>query len=116
MRTTTFPPLRVTPDLRRSAEAVLEEGETLSAFVLASVEQQIESRRARDLFVERGLVSGERARSSGKYVSAEAALRKLRQRLSGARGAGESVAGTAQSQTERQGARATAKSPAKRAA
>lgn len=81
MRATTFPPLRVTPDLRRSAEAVLEVGETLSAFVLASVEQQIEARQARELFIERGLASGERARRSGKYVSSDAVLRKLKRRL-----------------------------------
>ena len=87
MRTTTFPPLRVTPALRSSAEAVLEDGETLSAFVLASVEQQIEMRRARDAFIERGLASGERARRSGKYVSADAVLRKLKGRLDAAKAA-----------------------------
>ena len=81
MRTTTFPSLRVTPDLRRSAEAVLEAGETLSAFVLQSVERQIEARLARDLFVERGLASGDRARRTGKYVSSDVVLRKLKRRL-----------------------------------
>jgi hypothetical protein len=30
MKTTTIPPLRVSPELRRQAEAVLEQGETLS--------------------------------------------------------------------------------------
>ena len=81
MRSTTLPPLRVTPEMRREAEAVLEQGETLSAFVLASVEQQIEARRAREKFVERGLASGAEARRTGKYVSADAVLRKLKRRL-----------------------------------
>ncbi len=81
MRTTTLPPLRVTPGLRRDAEAVLDEGETLSAFVLASVEQQIAARRAREQFIERGLASGVEARRTGKYISADAVLRKLKRRL-----------------------------------
>ena len=85
MRSTTLPPLRVTPEMRREAEAVLEQGETLSAFVLASVEQQIEARRAREQFVERGLASGAEARRTGKYVSADAVLRKLKRRLDAAK-------------------------------
>ena len=85
MRSTTLPPLRVTPELRREAEAVLEQGETLSAFVLASIEQQIEARRAREQFVERGLASGAEARRTGKYVSADAVLRKLKRRLDAAK-------------------------------
>ena len=93
MRTTTFPPLRVTPDLRRSAEAVLEDGETLSAFILASVEQQIEARQTRDLFIERGLASGERARRTGKYVSSDAVLRKLKRRLEAAQAAAKPAPG-----------------------
>ena len=84
MRTTTLPPLRVTPDLRRDAEAVLEEGETLSGFVLASVEQQIAARRAHTQFIERGLAGGAEARRTGKYISADAVLRKLKRRLDAA--------------------------------
>lgn len=85
MRSTTLPPLRVTPAMRREAEAVLEQGETLSAFVLASVEQQIEARRAREQFIERGLASGAEARRTGKYVTANAVLRKLKRRLDAAK-------------------------------
>ena len=81
MRTTTLPALRVAPGLRREAEAVLDEGETLSAFLLASVEQQIATRRAREQFIERGLASGAQARRTGKYISADAVLRKLKRRL-----------------------------------
>jgi len=85
MKTRTLPPLRVTPELRRSAESVLGRGETLSAFVLESVARNIEARRARQAFVERGLASAERARKSGKYVSAETVMRKLSRRLQSAR-------------------------------
>ena len=85
MKTRTLPPLRVTPELRRSAESVLDRGETLSAFVLDSVARNIEVRRAQRTFVERGLASAERARASGRYVSADAVLRKLSRRLEAAR-------------------------------
>ena len=85
MKTRTLPPLRVTPELRRSAESVLEEGETLSAFVLDSVARNIEARRARLAFIERGLASAERARTTGQYVSASVVMRKLSRRLATAR-------------------------------
>ena len=85
MKTKTLPPLRVTPELRRDAESVLADGETLSAFVLESVARNIEARRAQQAFIERGLASAARARKSGKYVSAEAVLRKLSRRFESAR-------------------------------
>ena len=85
MKTKTLPPLRVTPELRRSAESVLGRGETLSAFVLESVARNIEARRAQQAFVERGIASAEGARRSGKYVPAETVLRKLSRRLESAR-------------------------------
>jgi len=85
MKNRTLPPLRVTPELRRSAESLLEEGETLSAFVLESVARNIEARRAQQAFIERGLASGERARKAGKYVPSGAVMRKLSRRLEAAR-------------------------------
>ena len=86
MKTTTLPPLRVTPELRRDAESVLADGETLSSFVLASVERHVESRRARQLFLERGIASGERARrTGGTYISADAVMKDLRRRLKDAK-------------------------------
>jgi predicted transcriptional regulator len=85
MKTRTLPPLRVTPELRRSAESVLDRGETLSAFVLDSVARNIEARRAQRTFIKRGLASAERARESGRYVPAETVLLKLSRRLESAR-------------------------------
>lgn len=84
MKTRTLPPLRVTPALRRDAESVLAEGETLSAFVLESVARNIEARRAQQAFIERGLASAERARKTDRYVAADAVLRKLSRRLESA--------------------------------
>ncbi len=85
MKTKTLPPLRVTHELRASAEAVLEEGETLSSFVLDAVTQSIEQRRSQQAFIARGLASRAKAQRSGRYVSAQAVVRKLRGRLARAK-------------------------------
>ena len=58
----TLPPLRVTPKLRRAAELVLGEGESLSAFILDAVARNVEARRAQQAFIARGFASAERAR------------------------------------------------------
>ena len=44
MKTATIPALRVEPEVRQAAEALLEEGETLSAFVEKALRQQIANR------------------------------------------------------------------------
>lgn len=85
MKTKTLPPLRVTPALRREAESVLAEGETLSAFILDSVARNVEARRARQAFVARGIASAERAKRSGRYVPADSVVRELSRRLAVAR-------------------------------
>lgn len=71
MKTATLPSLRVEPELRDAAESVLQEGETLSGFIEASVRETIERRRARAEFLARGLASREEARRSGVYFSAD---------------------------------------------
>ena len=81
MKTTTLPPLRVSPDLRDEAESVLEEGETLSSFVLDAVTRTIELRKARQEFIARGIASAANAKKTGKYVAAERVLSKLERRL-----------------------------------
>lgn len=53
MKTATIPSLRVAPELRRAAESVLREGETLSGFVEQAIRAGIERRRLRDEFVAR---------------------------------------------------------------
>ena len=81
MKTTSIPPLRVTPELRRQAEAVLEEGETLSSFLLDALTRSIEYRKVRQEFIMRGLASAARAKKTGKYVSADRVIEKLARRL-----------------------------------
>jgi predicted transcriptional regulator len=85
MKTATMPPLRVQPELRQSAEAILRPGETLSAFVEDSLRRNVEFRRTQKEFIERGLASRDAAQKSGKYISAEKVLHKLSTKLEKAR-------------------------------
>jgi predicted transcriptional regulator len=85
MKTTTIPPLRVSPKLRKQAEAVLEEGETLSGFVLDALNRNIEHRKARQEFIARGLASAAQARKTGSYVPAGRVIEKLARKLVKAR-------------------------------
>lgn len=77
MKTTTIPPLRVSPALRRQAESVLADGETLSGFMLDALQKSITQRRDQQAFVARGVASGAKARRTGRYVSAQDVLDKL---------------------------------------
>ena len=81
MKTSALPPLRFDPKLRKAAESVLREGETLSAFVLDSVQANISQRQAQAQFLARGLAAEQRARRSGRYVSSAEVLRKIRSRI-----------------------------------
>ena len=85
MKTTTIPPLRVSPELRKQAEGVLEQGETLSGIVLDALNRSIEYRRTRQEFIARGLASAALAKKTGKYVSADAVINKLERRLAKAK-------------------------------
>ena len=85
MKTTLRPALRITPELRRDAEAVLEDGETFSTFVVSAIQRQIEARRAQQLFLARGIANAERARRTQQYVSAADVLKGLKRRLETAR-------------------------------
>jgi len=81
MKTTTIPSLRVSPELRKKAEGVLEKGETLSGFVLDALTRSIEYRKSRQAFIERGLSSAARAKKTGKYVPADKVIGKLARKL-----------------------------------
>lgn len=81
MKTAPLPSLRVAPELRKAAEAVLQEGETVSSFVEESVRRQVEFRYAQQAFIARGLASAVAARKSGRYVAAGVVLKKLSKRL-----------------------------------
>lgn len=71
MKTSTLPSLRVEPELREAAESVLQEGETLSGFIEASVRETIERRRTRGEFIARGLISRDEAKRTGVYFAAD---------------------------------------------
>lgn len=85
MKTATFPSLRVEPALRHAAEEVLQEGESLSGFVEAAVRAQVRQRQEQAAFIARGLAARDRARQTGRYVSADEALKRLESRLDGAK-------------------------------
>lgn len=85
MKTATIPPLRVDPALREAAEAVLREGESLSAFVEASLRAQIEQRRQQQAFVARGIAALERADRTGRTVPAATVLGRLERQLAKAK-------------------------------
>ncbi len=77
MKTTSIPPLRVSPELCKRAEAVLEQGETLSSFVLDALTRSIEYRKTRQEFIARGLASAAQTKKTGKYVPAGKVIEKL---------------------------------------
>ncbi len=81
MKTTTIPSLRVSPALRKQAEDVLEQGETLSGFVLDAVTRSIDYRKSRQAFIARGLSNAARAKKTGKFVPADKVIGKLARKL-----------------------------------
>jgi predicted transcriptional regulator len=85
VKSASFPPLRVEPALRRAAERVLREGESLSAFVEEAVRRGVEWRQVEDAFIARGLASEAEARESGRFVTASSVLKKLEKRLARSR-------------------------------
>jgi len=78
MKSATLPPLRVTAELRESAEELLHEGESLSAFVEESVRLNVERRQVQRDFIARGLASAANARQTGEYHSARDVLAELK--------------------------------------
>ncbi|WP_029561262.1 YlcI/YnfO family protein [Xanthomonas oryzae] len=81
MKSVSLPSLRVDPALREAAEAVLQEGETLSSFVEHSVRAQVQRRQQQEAFIARGLVSRDSAKASGCYIGAVDILAGLQSQL-----------------------------------
>ena len=81
MKTSSFPSLRVEPELREAAESVLRDGEILTSLIEPSVRETIQRRRAQDEFIARGLRSREDAERTGIYHTAESVHSELQQRL-----------------------------------
>lgn len=77
MKTATLPSIRVEPELREKAEAVLRDGETLSAFMEESVRDAIQRRTIRKEFIAAALAAEIEAEAAGTYYSAEEVLDEL---------------------------------------
>lgn len=78
MKTATLPPLRVTPELREAAEAVLREGESLSGLMVASLRDEIRRRQLQAAFIAGGLMARDEAKRTGSYESLDDVMGSLR--------------------------------------
>jgi predicted transcriptional regulator len=85
MKTATLPSLRVDPELRRAAESVLREGESLSAFMQQSLRDEVSRRQSHAEFIARGLAARAEARRTNKYFTADAVHTELRTMLAKAK-------------------------------
>ena len=81
MKTSTFPSLRVEPELREAAESVLRDGESLTGLIETSVREAIQRRRAQQEFIARGLLSRDEADRTGIDHTAESVHAELQRRL-----------------------------------
>lgn len=81
MKSAILPPLRVDPRIKRTIQAVLKEGETLSSFMLEAVTQTAAMRRAQQAFVAKAEARSRKAARTGKFVSSEAVFSRLEQIL-----------------------------------
>ena len=77
MKTASLPSLRVDPELRRAAENVLRDGESLSSFIEQSLRANIKQRQLQHEFIARGMASRDEARRTGEYYSADEVLGEL---------------------------------------
>jgi len=85
MKTSSFPSVRVAPELRQSAENVLQEGETLSSFVELAIRAGIEHRKAEREFIARGLTARDNAQRESRYIDSESVIARLDKMLSRAK-------------------------------
>lgn len=77
MKTASIPSLRVAPDLRKAAESLLQEGETISSFVEQSLRANIARRKLQQEFLARGIASRDETKRTGEYYPAEDVLAEL---------------------------------------
>ena len=85
MKTATLPAVRVEPRLRSDAEAVLDEGESLSDFVAACVRDGVAWRRTQDAFLARAADSVERSERERTGITPKQMLQRMDDRLESAR-------------------------------
>lgn len=85
MKSAVLPQVRIEPALRANVEAVLGEGESLSAFVESAVRQAVEHRQALRDFDERCSASLKHFLATGESHSSEDVLDELRKRTAARR-------------------------------
>jgi len=85
MRSATFPPIRVEPEVRAEVEAVLREGESLTQFIEEAVVAAAARRRVQAEFVARGEAAIERWKQLGVGHTVDEVMADLQGRLSAAR-------------------------------
>ncbi|WOD13923.1 YlcI/YnfO family protein [Paraburkholderia kirstenboschensis] len=90
MKTATIPALRVEPELRRAAEEVLNDDESLSSFMETSLRASIAQRKLQREFIARGLATRDEARKTGKYYPASDVYAELEDMLHTAKRARDS--------------------------
>jgi hypothetical protein len=81
MRSATFPPIRVEPEVRAEVEAVLREGETLTQFIEEAVVAAAAWRRVQSEFVTRGEAAIERWKQEGGGQGVDEVMADLQARL-----------------------------------
>jgi predicted transcriptional regulator len=88
MKTAAIPSIRVEPALREQLEQVLAEGESLSAFVEASVRAQVQRRQQQAEFVARGMASMDAVRAGAPTLSLDESMLAVKRRITAARAKG----------------------------
>lgn len=81
MRSATFPPIRVEPEVRAEVESVLREGESLTQFIEEAVVAAAAWRRAQTEFVNRGEAAIARWKKSGRGHTVDDVMTDLQTRL-----------------------------------
>jgi len=85
MRSATFPPIRVEPEVRAEVEAVLREGESLTQFIEEAVVAAAARRRVQTEFVARGEAAIERWQQAGGGHTVDEVMADLQGRLNDAK-------------------------------
>lgn len=85
MRSATFPPIRVEPEVRAEVEAVLREGESLTQFIEEAVVAAAAWRRAQSEFITRGEAAIERWKREGGGHTVDDVMTGLQARLDNAK-------------------------------
>jgi hypothetical protein len=85
MRSATFPPIRVEPEVRAEVEAVLREGESLTQFIEEAVVSAAAWRRLQSDFIRRGETAIQRWKQEGGGHAVDDVLVGLQKRLDDAK-------------------------------